>query len=143
MVGQSCINHEKMWTDWDHSRLKPSSGVGSGNGDELGELFNYHMHSDTVVDELGLRCADPDDEATCPKARKCVNSDLCHTDQPNWSDDEILQQNYPFGWGPNTPKYLDPNVEHSYILPPGYSAHLETTGWSVTPRDPNDMETLG
>lgn len=91
-----------------------------------------------------MHCAEPDNEDTCPKARKCIGSEYCHTDQPNWSDDGILQQNPPFGWGANTPKYLDPTVDHHWsILPPGYTEHLETTGWSVTPRDPNDLETLG
>ena len=56
----------------------------------------------------------------------------------------ILQQNYPYGWGADTPPYLDPTVDHNwYILPPGYSYHMETATWAVTPRDPNDLETLG
>ena len=37
----------------------------------------------------------------------------------------------------------NPYVDHNWILPPGYSWHMETTSWAVTPRDPNDLETLG
>ena len=54
MVGQSCINDVAMWTGWDWSRQRD--------------------HPDTVKDELGLACADPDNEAECPKARR---SELC------------------------------------------------------------------
>ena len=55
--GQSCINEEPMWTNWDMSRQRD--------------------HPDTVKDELGLACLDPDDEATCPRARRC--EDECAT----------------------------------------------------------------
>ena len=128
-----------------HTDKRQGSGPGAANADELGELLSYHTSDRTVTDEGGLNCADPSDEATCPKARKCIHSDHCHTDQPNWSDDGILQQPYPFGWGPNTPKYLNPTVDHKWrILPPkGYTWHLETTSWAIMPRDPNDLETLG
>ena len=123
MVGQSCINDVKMFTDWDHSRLRDDPR--------------------TVKDSLGLRCADPDDEATCPKARRCMSEDDCHTDEPNWSDDEFLQRESPLGWGAETPKYLDPTIDHKWhILPPEYKWHMETTTWSITPREQSDFEAL-
>jgi hypothetical protein len=122
-VGQSCINDQKMWTDWDHSRQRD--------------------HPNTVTDALGLRCQDRDDEDTCPRARRCIHNDHCFTDQPDWSNDLILQRPNPLGWGPETPGYLDPTIDHHWVLPPEYSWHLETATWSVTPRDPEDYETLG
>ena len=90
-----------------------------------------------------MRCADPDDEATCPKARRCMSEDDCHTDEPNWSDDEFLQRESPLGWGAETPKYLDPTIDHKWhILPPEYKWHMETTTWSITPREQSDFEAL-
>lgn len=114
-----------MFTDWDFSRLRD--------------------HPDTVKDSLGLACADPNDETTCPKARRCITSEHCHTDQPDWSNQLILEQPYPLGWGTDAVErpYLDPTIDHNWVLPPEYTEHLETTSWSVTPRDPNDLETLG
>ena len=61
----------------------------------------------------------------------------------HWSDDDFLQRESPLGWGPETPKYLDPTTDHKWhILPPEYTWHMETTTWSITPRQPSDFEAL-
>ena len=114
-TGQACIDHVPRFTGWDWSRLRDSP---------------Y-----TVKNELGLACANPDDEDTCPKARRCADENVCHTDEPDWSQDEILQRPYPWGWGEEAKPYLDPREEHDYPgLPEGYTYHLEAATWAVVPR---------
>lgn len=54
-AGQSCINNVPRWTGWDWSRQRDNPN--------------------TVKNELGLECVDPDDEITCPKARRCMSPD--------------------------------------------------------------------
>merc|ERR1712086_401432 len=113
MVGQSCINDVAMWTGWDWSRQRD--------------------HPDTVKDELGLACADPDNEAECPKARRCISEEHCHSDVPDWSRDENLQRNFPLGWGADTPPWLNPATDHNWHSLPrleGYDHHLLATDWA-------------
>jgi len=77
-VGQSCLRQRKFFTSWDHTR----------------QPFNRR----TKRDELGLRCADPDNPKTCPLSRKCIDEALCPTDDPDWLNfDELLKH-----WGTNT-----------------------------------------
>ena len=118
-AGQSCMDDVPRWTNWDWSRMRD--------------------HPDTVKDELGLACRDHDNEATCPRSRRCWDGDLCHTDEPDWSKDEILQRGSPLGWGAETNPYIDPSAHLEYaILPPGYTYHLEATDWAVMPRPDED-----
>ena len=139
MVGQSCSTSDntKRFTDWDHSKL----GCTASQDDTCEDTIAYsYTHPDTIKDELGLQCRDPFDEATCPRARRCMDPNICHTDQPNWSDDGILQRPFPLGWGPDTPPFLDPNVDHGWTLLEGrdYTWHLEAATWAVNPRSDND-----
>ena len=49
--GESCIEFRRTRTAWDNTKLR--------------------NHPNLVLDRLGIRCANPDDEATCPRVR-CV-----------------------------------------------------------------------
>jgi len=119
--GQRCINDVPMWTNWDMAKIRD--------------------HPRTIEDELGLACLQPDNEQTCPRARRCEDELLCHTDQPDWTDDAVLRRgaeddayNSNQGWGPSASAYLNPDEEHSYNVPPEYRYHLGCTSWAVMPR---------
>ena len=121
MVGQSCINDVPTWTGWDWSKQRD--------------------HPDTVKDELGLKCVDPEDESQCPKARMCIDEKFCHMDQPDWSQEQNLRRPYPLGWGDRAEIWLDPAKDHSWTtLPEDYSAHLGA-GWAVGERTDENRPT--
>ena len=74
-VGQSCIDHTAYFTNWDFTRQKE--------------------HRRTVKDDLGLKCATPNNLRTCPYSRRCVSEDLCPEDNPDWTDMDDIQE----AWG--------------------------------------------
>jgi len=71
------------------------------------------------------------------------------TDQPDWSNDQLLAREFPLGWGDaasgfTPPKFLDPGEEHNwYSLPEDYSWHRETLSWAVRPQATSDAALLG
>ena len=66
-VGQTCRGGTTpVFEGWDWTRLRDAP--------------------QTRLDEDGTRCAEPDNEATCPRARFCVDAELCYTDTPDWQD---------------------------------------------------------
>lgn len=94
-VGQSCTEDKPIWTNWDWAK--------------------DHTDPRTVLDRLGLRCEDPDDERTCPRSRRCAESvaHLCHEDQPDWTKIDVINQRWGevVGEEQNLPPYLDPEQE--------------------------------
>jgi len=74
-VGQACIDHTAYFTNWDFTRQK--------------------NHRRTVKDDLGLKCATPNNLRTCPYTRRCVSEDLCPEDNPDWTDMDDIKD----AWG--------------------------------------------
>jgi hypothetical protein len=74
-VGQSCIDHTAYFTNWDFTRQRD--------------------HKKTIKDDLGLQCKTPNNKRTCPESRRCVSSDLCPEDNPDWTDMQDIQD----AWG--------------------------------------------
>lgn len=70
-AGQTCLEGKTpTYEGWDWSR--------------------QHDNPKTVRDRFGLACADPDDEATCPKSRECMDGKGCITDTPDWLSIDAL-----------------------------------------------------
>ena len=135
--GQACINDEKIWPLWDWSKMKYI-----GSSTEVLDVSTSVPDPRTVRNELGLACLNPDDEATCPRSRRCEDMSLCWTDQPDWTSEAILQRgaltgarhgrfNLNLGWGSNAKRYVDPENVPFYIVPPEYMYQFETLGWAI------------
>ena len=120
--GQACIDNQKVWTNWDFSKQRD--------------------HPDTVKDRQGRRCLDPEDPATCPPSRLCVEAKYlkvasCPTDKPDWQDiDELIKW-----WGRTTlESFADPAppgvprtfTQHQVILDPK-TAYLRANWKYMTP----------
>jgi hypothetical protein len=117
-AGQACIDDVPKHTGWDWSKQRD--------------------HPDTVKDELGLRCLNPDDEATCPKARLCKDGSICHEDRPQWHLDSVLEQPPPLGLGIKAKPYLNPLdgdlLKETFDgLPATYEYHLQAGSWAIVP----------
>ena len=128
-VGQSCIAHKKVFTNWDWSKDRD--------------------HPDLLKDAHGLGCLDPNNEATCPRSRMCSEdvAHLCHTDRPDWTKIEVINARWSevMGQKITNPPYLDPSKKggHSWAhlrsAIPGshddYTFDVEVE-WGIAPSPP-------
>ena len=77
-VGQTCLEGETpMYEAWDYSRQHTNPNV-----------VGYSPN--TVTDRHGMKCANPDDESTCPKARFCIDDSICPSDTPDFTSMSVL-----------------------------------------------------
>ena len=110
-TGEACVNNQRIRAEWDYSRQRDAPSL--------------------VLDRHGLRCANPDDESTCPKARRCVVGGGCHTDQPDWSDPAVLADPN-IGWGERAVPFLDPTVRRDWKYV-GDDYPWTSVDWGIAP----------
>ena len=110
-AGEACIDFRRTGTTWDYTRQRDNPR--------------------TVLDSGGQACADPDDERTCPKARRCVEGAGCFTDTPDWSDPALLADPV-LGWGDRALPFLDPTVETSWTYT-GDDYEWTSVSWGIVP----------
>lgn len=111
LTGEACVNNQRIRAEWDYSRQRDAPSL--------------------VLDRHGLRCANPDDESTCPKARRCVVGGGCHTDQPDWSDPAVLADPN-IGWGERAVPFLDPTVRRDWKYV-GDDYPWTSVDWGIAP----------
>ena len=84
-AGQSCINHKKMWTNWDFSRapLLPEE-----------DHPDHKFHPEVVSGKWGLTCKHPEDPIKCPRARICVPGVDCFEDHKDFTDWRTMRDSW-------------------------------------------------
>ena len=84
-AGQSCINHKKVWTNWDFSRapLLPEE-----------DHPDHKFHPEVVSGKWGLTCKHPEDPIKCPRARICVPGVDCFEDHKDFTDWRTMRDSW-------------------------------------------------